>query len=220
MKIKILHGENTFASYNRLQELLQEFKKRDWEVIDVTENEKIEEILISESLFKVGKVLVLEPNMLNKHLINFLENNSDPKTLLIFYSEKTLSKAFLSQLPNASIEEFKLPKLIWAFLDSIYPGNSRNSLKLFHKLIEKEHLELVFYLLFSRIRDLYLISIDAKKLEYPPWLLTKLQRQASKFTTKKLKEMISELADADIMAKTSKIDLEDAIDFIFITKLE
>jgi len=223
MKIIVIHGDNVMQSYNRLQKFIGVSKSRDWEIKRTNSGKlNIKELLGSDSLFQKEKLVIADDiRLFNKNVFNWLKKRSDIDTTLVIYHGGTLNKTFLNSLPkNYKVEEFKLPKLIWSFLESFYPGNARNCLLILHQIVGNESIEFVFSLLAKHMRDVYWAKIDNKSMSYPSWRIEKLQRQAQRYTLDKLKLIINEFADADIKSKTSDSNLSDLLDFITATKLE
>jgi DNA polymerase III delta subunit len=224
MKLIILHGDNTLKSYERLLKFVEVARERGWEVarvVDKTQN--IPEILASESLFGSQKLVVIEKiNFINKKTSSWLKTNfKTTNANLVIYHQGIISKTFLKLLPKPDkIEEYKLPKLIWSFLDSFSPGNARNCLLLLHVLVKDEPIEFVFSLLAKHVRDLYWVKTDPKSVPYPSWRVGKLSRQAGKFSKTKLIDTIVCLANADIKVKTTQENLINLLDFIIATQLE
>ncbi len=206
MKIIILHGDNTYKSYERLTKFLDEAKKRGWEIIN-------DEISQTPSLFNIERLTIVRKyNLLSprKDIPNILKA---PGTLVI-YNEGAIPQTFLKELPKETkIEEFKLPKIIWNFLDNI-------SVKLLHEVIKKEPIEFVFSVLSKRFRDFYWVQVSSETLPYQPWQIGKLKRQAQKYSIDTLKEIIDKLAEIDIKVKTSKADLISELDLLLIKSLE
>ncbi|KKQ97536.1 MAG: hypothetical protein UT24_C0012G0132 [Candidatus Woesebacteria bacterium GW2011_GWB1_39_12] len=231
MKIIILHGDNTLESYERLQKFIDNAQSRSWEITRISNaSQNIPEALVSTSLFDKEKFVVIEnANLINKTTANWLKKNGSELNLtLIIYNQGILSQTFLKQLPKIDkVEEFKLPKLIWSFLDSCFPGNAKNALLLLHEIIKNEPVEFVFSLLAKHLRDLYWVKVDSPPgqrpsgpVAYPSWRVEKLKRQSHKFSEGSLEDLINSLAQADIKAKTSQGELIDLLDFIIATKLE
>lgn len=212
MKTIVLHGEETVKSYDRLKRFLDEAKKRDWEVI-------FDQFPYIPSLFGKSRLTVYR----DYKILTASDIKSIPKydgTLVIFH-EETLPLTFLKSLPkNTKIEEFKLPVLVWNFLDGIVPGNSERLVKTLHTIISKEPIEFIFTMMARRIKELYWVFVDPDSIGYPSWRISKLKSQASKFSEKLLKEIIADLAQIDIEVKTSKADLLSALDLLIIKKLE
>lgn len=224
MKIIILHGDDTVSSYDRLQKFIQIARDRDWDIVKVSENDfTIPEALSSNSLFLKNKLVVLEnSDLLNKSTSEWIsreEGNID--ATLVIYSQGTLNQKLIKSLPDGTkVEEFKIRSQIWNLLDSFFPGNAKNIILLLNEVVKKDPVEFVFMLLAGLMRDLYLVKTGPEVLKYPPWRLGKLKRQASRFSEGLLKEIISDLADADIRSKTSQAELKDSLDFIIASKLE
>lgn len=225
MKVIVLHGDNTIKTYERFQGFIKEARRRGWEVNRIDEKSPLSlpEQLTAKSLFGREAFFVVEnPLKIDKADFVWLKSKSNdiPGTLVLYHAGY-LPQYIIKSLPKIhKTEEHKLPKLIWKFLDSFYPGNIKPCLTLLHQVAKTEPVEFVFALLARNVRDLYWVSMDESSLSYPVWRISKLKRQAKRFKNEKLKEIIKELAEADIKAKTSKVDLKDSLDFLIITKLE
>ena len=205
MKIIVLHGDYTTKLYERLTKFIEVAKKRNWEIV----NDLISQ---TPSLFnKECLTIVRKYNSISKSDIRNIVKA--PGTLVI-YNEGNVSQLFLKELPkDTKIEEFKLPKIIWNFLDNI-------SVKLLHEIIKTEPIEFVFSVLAKRFRDLYWMKVSEDTLTYQPWQIGKLKRQAQKYSVETLKEIINKLAEIDIKVKTSKADLISELDLMLIKSLE
>lgn len=224
MKIVILHGEHTLKSYERLQKYLSVAKRKSWEVSVVADDkENLREVLVGESLFTKDRLVVIEDTkLLTSDFLKWLKKNSDGiSTNLVIYHKGVMHQRTIKALPKVEkVEEFKLTKLIWSFLDSFFPGNAKNVYKLFHEAIKTDPPEFIFAMLVRHIRDIYWAKVDARSMEYPPWRIGKLKGLAAKFEKDKLVKLIDELSVADIKAKTSQMELTDSLDFIIATHLE
>jgi len=206
MKLIILHGDYVNKSYARLAQFIHEAKRRGWEISDYDK-----ETVDNQSLFAVERFVVLRDyKTLNKR--DILRLDKHPGTLVV-YHEGNIPQTFLKMLTNPVIEEYKLTKIIWNFLDNI-------SIKLLHEVIKTEPVEFVFSVLAKRFRDLYWVKTDLRSMIYDSWRKTKLQKQAQKYTTSRVVQIINELAEIDIKVKTSKANLISSLDFLLLTKLE
>ena len=224
MKLIILHGDNFPKSYERLTKFIDVAKERGWGIDRVNDKEKeFKEFVSRTDLFFKERLLIVEDiNLLSESDINYLNKKGDViSATLIIYSKNTINKTRQKKFKNVSkIEEFKLPKLIWNFLDSLWPGNAKNSLLLLTEVVKTEPIELVFALTARQFRDLFWVRVDPATTQFPPWRAGKLKRQAQKYDEKLLKNIISELAKADIEAKTSSANTKDSLDFLIASKLE
>lgn len=224
MKIIILHGDDENRLFRRFRKFIESAKVRSWEIVYLDESPlSIREQLSFSSLFGNKRFFVLRDiKKLSKKETEWLNKKARDLTgNLIVYNEGYIPVGLLRSLPkDVKIEEFKLPRLIFLFLESLYPGNSKSSIKMFHKIIQKDSPEFVFALASRHFRDLYWARADLKSLPYPNWRVEKLRRQAERFTIVQLRQLISKLAEIDIYVKTSKADLVSELDLLIIKQLE
>jgi len=224
MKIIVLHGDDERKLYERLSKFIEIAKSRSWEVAYLDDkSEKVQEQLSSPSLFGAERFFIIRDitRFGKKELEWTCKNSNTLPGNLIIYHEGYISQTILKGLPkDIRIEEFKLPVILWNFLDNLYPGNSEKSVKQFHQLIEKEAPEFIFTLIAKLFRNLYWVNTDAASLPYPSWRVGKLEAQASKFTNGQLENLIGKLAEIDIKVKTSKADLISELDLLIIKQLE
>jgi DNA polymerase III delta subunit len=224
MKIIVLHGDDELRLHSRLKKFIGIARQRSWEVTYFDNpNLSFEEVLSGSSLFGYERFFILsdvrklgkkEVSWLNKKYANLSGN-------LVVYNKGFISSALLKSLPRSTkVEEFKLPVLIWKFLESFIPGNSKSSIKAFHKIIEKDPPEFIFSLIARHFRDLYWVKVDSASTSFPLWKVVKLKSQAAKFTDQRLREIISLLADIDMEVKTSKADLVSSLDLLILKQLE
>ncbi|MEJ2347728.1 MAG: hypothetical protein P8Y17_00810 [Patescibacteria group bacterium] len=225
MKFILLHGDHTLDSYQRLQKFIDTAKNRSWQVvkIDPSDSLSLSEKMVSNDLFNEKKLFIIENlGKIDKKQLTWLKKNfkrlSD--TLVIFH-RGTILKNLLKLLPKPTkIEEYKLPKYIFKFMESFYPGNSKNCLKLLHETTNSQSPDFVFNLLCRHLRDLYWVQAKKDSLPYPAWRINKLSSQAKKFKEGKIKDIISKMAEADMKIKTSKADYQNSLDFIIVSELE
>jgi len=223
MKIIVLHGDNIDSIYQRLGAFKNEAKRRSWEIRYIDFNFNIGEQLMSKSLFTEKVLYILgTPNRLSKKDINWINNNIESISgTLTIYSESLLNKTFLKNISNITkVEEHKIPVLIWKLLESIYPGNTRNCIKLLHLVFENTSPEFIFALISRHLRDLYWSNLEDNKLSLPSWRISKLRTQARKYPKGKLEIIINQLAKTDVKVKTGKDNIKDSLDFMFSTHLE
>lgn len=223
MKLILLHGDDNKKSYDRLSKFIDSAKKRKWSIERFNATDNIADLLVSQSLFDNKKLYIMDDvDKLNKKKLQWMRDNLDEiDGTLVLYSKKEVSKTLMRSLPMIDkTEEFKLPKIIWSFLDSLYPGNARNSLKLFHNLIQNDAPEFVFSLIVKQIRDMYYLKLDSDSIDYPSWRKNKLMSQSKKYDDNKLENMILKLSKADLKTKTSHANIADQLDLIIATELE
>jgi len=217
--ITILHGDNFVASRNALKHQIDIFKSQSPTAnlgVKKFEANKLEaatltQILESTSLFGQDQLLVISnllglPQSQSKdQLIKILLNNQNQPICL--WEKKTLSASLKKQFLKATIKEFKTPKIVFKFLDSLKPNNSQTSLKLLHQSYQKDAPELIFYLLGRRLSQLIQAKDSADVLKGAPWQINKLKAQAKNFTLNQLLNLHQKLLNLDLQIKTGQTDL-------------
>lgn len=224
MKIIILHGDDTLKSYARLTKFVDVARERSWEVAYIDDSsQSFAEILSLPSLFGGERFFILKDiKKLGKKELEWLkEKYSDLLGNLIIYSDKVLNATTLKSFPrDTKVEEFKLPVLLWSFLDGLVPGNCTREVSVLHKVIEKQPVEFVFTLVARHFKELYWVKVDADSCGFPFWKVNKLKSQASKFSVEELKQLINQFSEIDIKVKTSKAELLSELDLLIIKHLE
>jgi len=217
--ITILHGDNFVASRNALKHQIDLFKSPSPAAnlgVKRFEGNKLEaatltQILESTSLFGQDQLLVISnllslPQSQSKdQLIKILLNNQNQPICL--WEKKTLSARLKKQFLKATIKEFKTPKIVFKFLDSLKPNNSQTSLKLLHQSYQKDAPELIFYLLARRLSQLIQAKDSTDVLKGAPWQIGKLKAQAKNFTLNQLLNLHQKLLQLDWQIKTGQTDL-------------
>lgn len=224
MKIIVLHGEDNVKSYERLKKFIESAIARSWELIYLDESPLgITETLSGTSLFEKERFYVLrDVKKLGKKELDWLKLDKDLiKGNLVIYHDEVISQLILKSLPkDTKIEAFTLPKILWGFLEHLYPGNSRTVLAEFHSIIETEPVEFVFSVIAKQFRDLYWTGSDPVNTGFADWKIRKLNVQLSKFKMSEIEEIIRLLSQIDIDAKTGKGDLVSSLDLIIVKKLK
>lgn len=224
MKLILLHGDHEVRSRDRLFKFIQVAKKRGWEVIKTSETDSdVAEILASNSLFGSDMLVVSEDiKEFTDKITKWIEKKRDKiDTNLVIYHKGTLGKRAIKKLPKPDkVEEFELPKEIWSFVDSLFPGNARNSLKLFESVIQNEPPEFIFAVVAKQFRDMFWAKKDPSGIPYPGWRKGKIRSQANKYSEQQLLKLFLDLAEIDIKTKTSKAEIKDELEFFIATELK
>lgn len=225
MKIVFIHGEDLQKARERFYQIIEYVKNKSREVKNITLDQSLglTEVLTGQSLFEEDTLYtVSETKKIPLKKITWLFKNSNKfsKDILFLY-EGIAPASILKLLPKSSkLEKYDLPKIIFKFLESFYPKNSKEVLTLLNKLAESEALEFVFALLAKHLRDLYWVLLESDLPDYPSWRIAKLKSQAKKFSQSSLVKIIDLLAEIDIKVKTSQTSLKESLDLVIISKLE
>jgi len=225
MKIYLIHGEYSAKSNEKLHEYITKAKEKNWKIVNFSNDSgfSVQETLSSTDLFDTNKVYILDNlSKLLKKDVDWINNNYlNLKGILLLYSNTKIKATIIKKFKNIDKqEEFSLPKNIFSFLESFYPKNSDNCIRLLNEILEKEKIEFIFYLLSKHVRDLYWVKTSPSNIPYPSWRVDKIEKQASRFSLELLIEIINTLSEIDVKSKTSKSNLIDLLDLLIIRKLE
>ena len=220
----ILHGENTVLSRQRLKEEIETFgQKTKGEVLKFEAQNlsliDFRQALEPSSLISNDRLVILEglfggrKNSQKEKILVYLKKNN-PENLIIWEGKKVDGRTLLSF--KAKVFKFDLPLVIFRFLDSLSPGNSKISLFLFHQCLEQDPPELIFFLMARQIRML-ILAADLGKEGLPKmqdWQIGKLIHQGQKFGLQPLLSLYKELLKIDWQQKTGQtpFDLVSQLD--------
>lgn len=226
--IHIIHGDDIVASRNRFLE-----EKTGITHAVFFEGEKIEQAELANTLSSTMLFGELESVFISelfskkkqsKDLAAVIDLLQKTDTQVIVWESKSLTPKQLASLPKARVTVYKLPQLLFAFLDNLKPGNGERLIVLFHQLLQQTEVEMVFHMIVRQFRILLALSdsnaaevIDeVRKLS--PWQQKKLISQASLFSQEALIAHHQKLFTIDLSAKTgnASLQLTQAIDFFLL----
>src|SRR3989344_4394737 len=196
--IAIIHGDSTDESREYFLKIKTTFQN----LLCLEGQNSTEEDLINffsgGNLFFEEKNLAIEnllsKNKLGKNLDGLIAilNEHERKSNIIIWEEKEVRQKNLNLFPKAQIQIFKIPKLIFNFLDNIKPGNGKNLIVIFNKLLDSTPVEIILYMMVRHLR-LLITTASTDKLntidefnKIAPWQEGKLERQAAFFDPNEL----------------------------------
>ncbi len=226
--IYIFHGDGSGASRKLLSDAVAKDKANGHE-IRTLEGDKLpprdlESVLSTASLFSVESIVI--ENLLSRlrskdkeACIDLVSAYKGDKNIYL-WDKKEVTPANLKKFVSAKISNSKAPTELFSFLESIEPGNAKNSLALLHKLVLETEDIIVFTMIARQISYL-IIAQSATVPKLPPWQISKLKIQAGKWSLPLLKQFISELTNIDFQIKTgrSKLTYKDHLDLLLSTLL-
>jgi len=228
--ITIIHGDSTDESREYFLKIRATFQN----ILSMGGQNITKEDLINffsgGNLFFEEKNLAIEnlfsENKAGKNLDELIAilNEHEKKSNIILWEGKEVSQKNLNLLPKASIQIFKIPKLIFNFLDNVKPGNGKNLIVIFHKLLENTPVEIIMYMMARQLRLLIAVSSSDKSdtidelSKIAPWQRGRFERQAVFFDRDKLINLYHKLYDIDLSSKTGTLNMPmaDAIDFLLL----
>ena len=227
--ITIIHGDDIVVSRKKLTDLTASFK--DGEVLhfqgEGTSITDVVQVFESQSLFDRKRLVVLERfiETKDKELIASIVNHLKKELShdVIFWEPKEIKKELLALLPKESeVFFYKQDQLLFRFLDSIRPGNTKEMLLLAYQVRKSEADELLLHMLVRQFRLLLGTSSKASIAEVKrlaPWQRGKLERQAGLFGKERLVLLYKRLFQLERGAKTGNnaLPLTGAIDLFLTT---
>lgn len=221
--ITLLHGDDIVSSRKALEAL--KLSRQQSEVLFL-EGPKVsltdlKQALESSSLLAFSRLVILErflSSRPNKEKLVYLASGQFGADL-IFWERKKIPPGTIKKLgPQAKVQLFKTPALVFRFLDGFGSPNRQNSLLLLKKAAFSSPSSLVFYLLVKRIRDLLLVKGGGEPSRIQAWQLKKLQTQARFFHPGSLERVYRRLLEIDRAEKTGekRFNLEGELEMLIL----
>lgn len=230
--IYIFHGDNSEVSRKSFIELIGKLKADGInEVVRLNGVDIIQSDLIqaveSQSLFGGDRIVAIE-GLFSRHvskekdsLLSYLALSLKPSALLL-WEPKKISPASLKKFTGRKgieIKEFKITRLLYTYLDRIFPKNGKSASAVFNQLILEEPAELVFYWTVKRTAELILENSPMfSNGGFDDWRKQKIIDQSSKWTKKGLVSFHRRLVEIDEAVKTGSTpsDLTSHLDIALL----
>jgi DNA polymerase III delta subunit len=225
MKLNIIHGDDLAKLQLKLESVKAEAKKVGRQIrilsageVNIAEELAKTDLFADEPLYIIASFAKIAP----RELKFIVKNKEKVSGSLVGYNEGLLGKSILNLLPReVKVEQYKLPRVIFKFLDSFYPGNGGVAVRILSTLSKKEPPEYILAILGRHLRDLYWARVNASSLPYKEdWRILKLLNQAKKFKKGQLQTIIADVAGLDVAIKTSSDSFEGQLDQLIFTQLE
>lgn len=219
----IFHGDASGASRKLLADVVAK-DKANGDEIRTLEGDKLaprdlESVLSTASLFSVESIVI--ENLLSRlrskdkdACIDLVSTYKGDKNIYL-WDKKEATPANLKKFVGAKISNSKAPTEMFSFLESIAPGNAKNSLSLLHKLVLETEDIIVFTMIARQITYLIMIKSGTNP-KFAPWQVGKLRAQSALWTDVQLETFIKELTRIDLSIKTgmSKLSYTDHLDLL------
>lgn len=228
----ILHGDDSVKLQSHLRLLVTQASEKHIPITRLLAKDlslsDLEIALGTQELFASEKLIIIEglhslPKSKRKEelleKIKFQIPNSNDQTHIICVENKTLTATQLKSFQTAKVMAFKLPVIVFQFIESIGIMGHMEAITRFHQVLEHQDAEFVFVMLIRQIRMLLAYIADGV-YDGPPFGRSKIERQAKKFSLEQLLLLHKTLLDIDVRQKTSKtvLTLTQEID-LFLASL-
>lgn len=209
--ITVLHGDHVEASRTELLKLkTQAAGKEIRQLVGANIDEQsLIQSLESSSLFGGDTVVIIEllfsrlgrQQKKIENLARLLVSRASSNDIIL-WEDKELGAAVMKYLGTPTVRLFKMPVILFQFLDGLAPGQTKRALDLFDKLMKTEPPELVFSMIVRRMRQLLMISYGAPLDKIAPWQLARLTTQAKSFRMEQLQSLYLSLGDREFAVKS------------------
>lgn len=207
----IIHGEDTITSYSKLSQAIVSFKNRGIEVVikEATEVDpaSLRQEAQSTNLFGDSKCLIIKDLLSGNKvkqkdlLVDILLQSGG--TDIILFETKKISDTALKPFSEAKIESYHINPVIFKFLDFLRPGNAKNLLAGWNRLIVLNHEpEYVFAMVVRQIRLLIQAKSGPSYLKLSPYPKKLIVTQATLFDLFHLLDLHQILYQIDKKIKT------------------
>ncbi|MCL5432949.1 MAG: hypothetical protein M1524_02425 [Patescibacteria group bacterium] len=223
--ITIIHGDDTSTSRNYFLSQKIHCKNQisfSGEKLTLTD---LIQIFEGGELFSDDKNIFIEEffskRKPGKELTGILEYlNKNKSANIFFWENKIITAKSLNSVKNPVVKEFKFPKTIFLFLDSIKPGNGKRLIELFHQTLMSTEIEIIVFMIIRQLR--LLLALNEKSTfnidevnRLQSWQKGKLERQSKYFEIEHLKKTYKKIFEIDLGNKTGNLNMPliHAIDF-------
>ena len=153
----ILHGDNQKDSRLALNKLIDDFHHTNVLRLDYKQAnlETINNFLQGTSLFSSSKTLLIDnffSGTKDRNKLVALIKKSSSNSNIILWQTKKLTPSQIKLFPQAKIQLFTLPNFLWGCINAVSPGNLKNFLQLYQKIIDQNLYDLFLYLLKNHLR--------------------------------------------------------------------
>lgn len=221
----ILHGDNTVTSRDKRTQLLVEMKTKGLGIVHLEASKltraELEAALSTQDLFGTNSCTCIDglhslpTSQRKKELLSLLQTHTTEP--IIVWEKRALTKTMLAPFAGATILEFKTSNSLFAWLETLGTTTpTTKKLELLHEAIQKDGEYLCFLMLIRQLRQLLTISENGT-VAGAPFMVAKLKKQATSFTTLQLLELYQKLAILDEQSKTSTALLPLAAELDLLT---
>ncbi len=210
--ITVIHGDHTEASRNELNRLKLTAKGKEIRQLDGRNLDKtaLTQALESSSLFG-GDTLVIIENLFSRigkktklveELAKIIAASSKSSDVVLWEYKEVGANVTKNLGTNIQIKLFKMPAIIFHFLDGLAPSQAKTLIDLYQRLVENEAPELVFTMIVRRIRQLIQLRDGVTPDGLAGWQASRLTAQAKLFTMNSLLLMEKKLLEIEYSIKT------------------
>lgn len=229
--LTILHGDDSVRIHTRALELTTSATTRgilierpEAKSLSVSSLEALvgtDQLFSSEKLIWIDRLYALPKSSQKDALIAWITDrattNTTDTTQILLTEDKVLTPTQLKKFTSAKIELFKLPQIVFSFIESIGSITPARAVTQFHEVLKTQEAEFVFAMMVRQFRMLLMYVADGI-YDGPPFSRGKIINQAKKFTQTQLLQIHKRLLAIDLGQKTSSspLTLSQEIDLLLL----
>jgi DNA polymerase III delta subunit len=227
--ITLIHGEDVAKSrayFFSLKEKESGFVLLDGDLFVLSD---LVQVIEGTSLFGDVKTIFIEDFFAKRKqskevatIVDYINAHKDAP--FVFYEAKELTLKQTNTFKGATLRVFKIPATVFSFLDSIKPGNAKQSIELLYQTLIDQEEQFVIFMLSRHVRILLsLLDLGgetiSENVRIAPWQKGKMQSQAVLLGESCLLLLHRELYQLDLMQKTGGLagSLQNKLDELLIT---
>lgn len=206
--LTILHGEDTTASYLRLQELVSNYAGSQKIRLSSENAQMLHQEIFGQDILGTQKVIIAQDLLSSKKIDPESLKNIPATSAVFFWEKKELPLSILKKIPTPSvIQIFKPNPVLFKLLDSI-GTNSKLSLELLQQLPDAKggltwHIEnRLFLLILTKIglNSMQVSEINGRPMQ--DWQWGKIQNQSKYLSLSDLKRLFASTLKLEMMIKS------------------
>ena len=209
--LTLIHGDNIVLSRNELTRIKNTAvgkEIRDINGKNISESD-LRQSVESLSLFGNTVLIVIE-NLFSPlgrkekqvALVSEIISTASNMVDIVIWEPKEVGKTVLNGVKKAKVQLYKISSTLFDFLDSLAPHQHAHILALFEKTLDGSPVELILFMLGSRVRHLIQVKDNVMPDKMSPWQSMRLTNQAKSFTMDKLLAMHNTLIELEYLFKT------------------
>ncbi len=165
-----------------------------------------QDLFASKTLLSIEGLFSLPKSAKKEELLSWLHDHPNENIEVVCVEQKAVSAAALKQFPDADARIFKLPMLVFQFVDSIGIADAQTTLVQFRTICQTQDVEFVFAMIIRHIRSLIAFVSDGS-YEGTPFGRKKIERIARSWTIDRLLQFHTQLVHIDDSLKHSRNSL-------------
>lgn len=211
----ILHGDDTVASRNKLNELLAQARDRDIIRLDGSRMTLEDVVTACEttSLIAENKCIVIErlfsaPLKRRQEILTYLFSPGIEYSVIL-WEGKTLEKTQVAKFPKETrILPFTVPQSVFKFVEGVGRVSPGESLRMLHELVKTQDATFLYAMLLRQLRMRILAKdMGAAAFSGSVWMAKKYEGEARAFSLPALIAMYRGLVAIDYKVKTGATPL-------------